>query len=161
MLLVADLAAHSVAELLRKYGLSIELVAGGHSINGSYWGEPEAGIVGDQVFVRGNTPIHSLLHETAHIVCMTPARRSKLNGDAGGDDLEECAVCYLQIVLASELPGAGEARLMQDMDDWGYSFRLGSTRRWYEEDAEDASAWLKRYGLLESDRRPTFRLRQA
>ena len=42
---------------------------------------------------------------------------------------------------------------MQDMDDWGYSFRLGSTKRWYEEDAEDASAWLKRYGLLQSDRR--------
>jgi hypothetical protein len=130
MLLVSDLAAHSIAELLRKYGLSIELVPGGQSINGSIWGEPEAGIVGDQVFVRDDTPIHSLLHETAHIVCMTPTRRSKLNGDAGGDDLEECAVCYLQIVLASELPGAGKARFMQDMDDWGYSFRLGSTRRW-------------------------------
>jgi len=161
MLLVSDLAAHSVAELLGKYSLSIELVPGGHSINGSFWGEPEAGIVGDHVFVRDDTPIHSLLHETSHIVCMTTARRSKLNGDAGGDDLEECAVCYLQIVLASELPGAGKARLMQDMDDWGYSFRLGSTRRWYEEDAEDASAWLKRYGLLQPDRRPTFRLRQA
>ena len=161
MLRVSDLAAHSVAELLRKYGLSIELVPGGQSINGSFWGEPEAGIVGDQVFVRDDTPIHSLLHETSHIVCMTPARRSKLNGDAGGDDLEECAVCYLQIVLASELPGVGKARLMQDMDDWGYSFRLGSTRRWYEEDAEDARAWLKRYGLLQSDRRPIFRLRQA
>lgn len=161
MMRVSDLAAHSVAELLGKYGLSIELVPGGHSINGSFWGEPEAGIVGDHVFVRDDTPIHSLLHETAHIVCMTPARRSKLNGDAGGDDLEECAVCYLQIGLASELPGVGKARLMQDMDDWGYNFRLGSTRRWYEEDAEDARAWLKRYGLLQSDRRPIFRLRQA
>ena len=74
---------------------------------------------------------------------MMPASRSKLKGDASGDDLVECAVCFLQIALASELPGAGSARLMQDMDDWDYSFRLGSTRHWYEEDAEDASAWLK------------------
>ncbi len=129
MLLVSDLALDTVAGLLRKYGLSIDRLPDGHSINGSYWGEPEAGVVGDRVFVRGDTPIHSLLHETCHIVCMTPERRTKLEGDAGGDDLEECAVCYLQIVLADELPGAGKERLMQDMDDWGYSFRLGSARR--------------------------------
>lgn len=130
------------------------MVPGGHSINGSFWAEPEAGIVGDRVFVRDDTPIHSLLHEISHNVRMTPARRSKLKGDAGGDDLEECAVCYLQIILASKLPGAGRARLMRDMDGWAYSFRLGSTRRWYEEDAEDAGAWLKRHGLLQANRRP-------
>lgn len=92
---------------------------------------------------------------------MTPERRTKLEGNAGGDDLEECAVCYLQIVLADELPAVGSRRLMQDMDDWGYSFRLGSTKRWFEEDAEDAHAWLRAHDILRADRRPTFRLRQA
>ncbi len=28
------------------------------------------------------------------------------------------------------------------MDAWGYSFRLGSTRAWFEGDAQDARAWL-------------------
>jgi hypothetical protein len=49
----------------------------------------------------------------------------------------------LQIVLADGLPGVGSDRLMADMDAWGYSFRLGSTRAWFENDAEDARAWLR------------------
>jgi hypothetical protein len=161
MLLVSDLTFDTVSELLENYGLSIALIADEQAINGSYWGEPEAGIMGDRVFVRGDTPVHSLLHETCHIVCMTPERRRLLDGDAGSDDLEECAVCYLQIVLADELPGAGKERLMQDMNDWGYSFRLGSTRRWFDEDAEHAQAWLRTEGLLQADNRPTLQLRQS
>lgn len=159
MLRISDLADNSVVKLIQRYGLSIEILPDGQSIDGSFWGEPEAGIVGNRVLVRDDTPIHSLLHETAHVVCMTPARRNELKGDAGGDDLEECAVCYLQIVLADELPGAGKDRLMQDMDDWGYSFRLGSTRRWFEADAEDVEEWLMKHDILGADRRPTFKLR--
>ena len=87
MLLISDLSFDSVAVLLGKYKLSIELIPGDQTINGSFWGEPEAGVVGNRVFVRGDTPVHSLLHETCHIVCMTPERRQKLKGDAGGDDL--------------------------------------------------------------------------
>jgi len=34
------------------------------------------------------------------------------------------------------------------MDAWGYSFRLGSTRAWFEEDAADARDWLVRHGIL-------------
>jgi len=161
MLLVSDLSTNPIDELLRKYCLSIELVPDGHSINGSFWGEPEAGLVGDRVYVRGDTPIHSLLHEVSHVVCMTLERRATLHGNAGGDNLEESAVCYLQIVLADDLPGAGSARIMQDMDDWGYSFRLGSTQRWFEEDAEDAQEWLLARNLLQADKRPTFHLRQS
>ena len=40
--------------------------------------------------------------------------------------------------------------LLADMDAWGYSFRLGSARRWFEEDAADASAWLTQRGLLDA-----------
>ena len=161
MLLISDLAFDSVTGLLKKYKLSIELIPDEQTINGSFWGEPEAGVVGNRVFVRSDTPVHSLLHETCHIVCMTPERRQKLNGDAGGDDLEESAVCYLQIVLADELAGAGKKRLMRDMDDWGYSFRLGSSRRWFDDDAEDAQAWLRTQGLLQADTRPTYQLRHS
>jgi len=39
-------------------------------------------------------------------------------------------------------------RVMADMDAWGYTFRLGSARAWFEHDAEDARAWLVARGLL-------------
>ena len=48
---------------------------------------------------------------------------------------------------------------MQDMDSWGYSFRLGNTRRWFEEDADDAKAWLLKHDLIDPKGRPTFFLR--
>lgn len=161
MLTVFDCAAGTFVDLLVAYRLSMELLPDGRSINGSFWGGPEAGIIGDRVIVRGDTPVHSLLHEISHIICMTPYRRRKLDGNAGGGELEECAVCYLQIVLAGLLDGVGRTRLMQDMDDWGYSFRLGSARRWFEEDADDAQSWLRNHGLLRANGLPTFRVRQS
>ena len=94
--------------------------------------------------------MHSVLHEASHYICMTPERRAGLDRDAGGDDDEESAVCYLQVLLADELPGVGRARLMQDMDAWGYSFRLGSTRAWFEADAGDARDWLERCGITDA-----------
>lgn len=161
MLLISDLNPDDVAGLLAKYGLIVERVPDDETINGSYWGEPEAGVIGNRVYARSDTPVHSLLHETCHLVCMTPRRRRMLKRDAGGDDIEECAVCYLQIVLADELPGAGSERLMRDMDEWGYSFRLGSTKLWFEQDAEDAEVWLRTKGLLQADRRPSYHLRRS
>jgi hypothetical protein len=100
-----------------------------------------------------------MLHEACHVICMDTERRAGLDRDAGGDDLEESAVCYLQIVLAGELPGVGRERLMHDMDTWGYSFRLGSTSRWFAEDAEDAESWLIERGLLTESLAPVFGLR--
>lgn len=130
-------------------------------ITGSFWGDSEAGIVGRRVFVREDTPVHSMLHEACHIICMSGERRDRLNRDAGGDDLEESAVCYLQIVLADFLPRVGRKRLMQDMDAWGYSFRLGSTDRWFADDAGDALAWLQDKNLLSATGEPVFRLRDT
>jgi len=91
---------------------------------------------------------------------MDEARRAGLDRDAGGDDIEEAAVCYLQILLADYLPGVGRDRLMQDMDAWGYSFRLGSSRAWFESDAADARAWLLDRALLIDTGTPTFELRK-
>ena len=149
----------SIEALLAGYGLSIAVQQDGESITGSFWGDSEAGVVGCTVYVRRDTPVHSLLHETCHIICMSGDRREQLETDAGGDDLEEAAVCYLQVVLADALDGAGRECLMTDMDSWGYSFRLGDTRSWFERDAEDARKWLIDYALLDSNDLPVFRLR--
>lgn len=159
MLTVADVPMASIETLLARYGLSIALQQDGEAIMGSFWGDTEAGIVGCTVHVRRDTPVHSLLHETCHIICMSGDRREQLETDAGGDDLEEAAVCYLQVVLADALDGVGRERLMADMDSWGYSFRLGDTRAWFERDAEDARKWLIDNALLDSNDLPLFRLR--
>jgi hypothetical protein len=140
----------ALALLLARYGLTLELVAAGEAIPGSYWGDSEAGLKGDVLHARLDTPLHSVLHEAGHYVCTSPERRAGLDRDAGGDDLEESAVCYLQVLFAGELPHVGRERLFIDMDAWGYSFRLGSTRAWFEEDAEDACAWLRERGIIDS-----------
>ena len=146
VLACADLLAGELRTLLAGFGLELVEVAGGAEIPGSFWGAPEAGIIGHRVFVRPDTPVHSALHEACHLVCARE-RRTDIHTDAGGDYAEEDAVCYLQIVLAGRLTGVGAERLMADMDSWGYTFRLGSARAWFEGDAEDAAEWLRRRGL--------------
>ena len=159
VLTTGQLGVDRLRQLLARYRLSLEIVPDNSSITASYWGTPEAGVRGLTVYARNDTPVHSVLHEACHVLCMDAGRRRTLNRDAGGDDLEEAAVCYLQIVLADHVDGVGSARLMQDMDAWGYSFRLGSARRWFEEDADDARGWLQHHGLLTSDHQPSFRYR--
>ncbi len=154
MLTMADVGARTalrkaLLDQLGVYGLKIELHPLGNVIPGSYWGEPEAGIIGSVVHARSDTPLHSLLHEACHLICMGPERRRDVASDAGGDDLEEAAVCYLQLLIAQRLPGIGWRRLARDMDAWGYSFRHGSTVAWFCEDAHDAAEWLCRRGLTD------------
>lgn len=149
MLLVNAVDRLSLEMLLDRYGLELRLVAPEEIIPGSYWGEREAGLIGATIFARLDTPLHSVLHESAHFICMTPERRAGLDTDAGGDDAEESAVCYLQVVLAQTLPNVSRERMCRDMDAWGYSFRLVSAATWFAEDAEDARDWLIRHGLLD------------
>jgi hypothetical protein len=149
----------ALALLLMRYGMHLVLVAPQEQIPGSYWGDSEAGLKGDRLYARLDTPVHSVLHEGSHYVCMSPERRAGLDRDAGGDDAEESAVCYLQVLLAGELPGVGRERLMADMDAWGYSFRLGNTRAWFEHDAADARAWLQAHCITDAAGRLTGRLR--
>ena len=150
VLRLQDIDRAALTQLLGRFGLRLTLVAAAEAIPGSYWGESEAGLKGAALLARLDTPVHSVLHESSHFICMSPERRAALDRDAGGDDLEEAAVCYLQILLAAELADVGVARLMQDMDRWGYSFRLGTTRAWFAEDAADARAWLVRQGILDA-----------
>ena len=148
----------SVLTLTHRFGVELRHLSKDEALPGSYWGDSEAGLRGSVLYVRADTPLHSLLHELSHFVCMTPERRSGLDRDAGGDDAEECAVCYLQILLADELAQLGRDRMFADMDTWGYTFRLGSSREWFERDAADASAWLRERGLIDAGQRPTFRV---
>ena len=159
MLLVSDVPRATLDALLHRYGLQLELQDSGAAITGSFWGDSEAGIVGRLVYVRPDTPVHSFLHETCHVICMTAERRDGLHKDAGGDDLEESAVCYLQVVLADSISGASREQLMRDMDEWGYSFRLGNTQDWFRSDSEDAEEFLTIHELLSASGAPTFKLR--
>jgi hypothetical protein len=159
MLRLTTMNRVELALVLHQYGLILTLIAPQEDIPGSYWGDSEAGLKGDVLYARLDTPLHSVLHEASHYVCMTPERRAGLDRDAGGDDPEESAVCYLQILLADTLIEVGRDRLMQDMDDWGYSFRLGSTRAWFESDAADARAWLCTHGVMRADASLTGELR--
>lgn len=156
---VGDVPLATLESLLGRYGLTLVVQQDDAAITGSFWGDSEAGIVGRCVYVRRDTPIHSLLHETCHVICMSGERREQLDRDAGGGDLEEAAVCYLQIVLADYIDGIGRECLMRDMDTWGYSFRLGSTSRWFDDDAEDAAEWLAQHGLISEHGRALFTLR--
>jgi hypothetical protein len=139
-----------LALMLSRYGLDLRLVAPDEIIPGSYWGDSEAGLIGSVLYARLDTPVHSALHEACHFICMTPERRAGLDRDAGGDHPEECAVCYLQVLLGAQLPGVGFDRIVADMDAWGYSFRLGSTLRWLREDAADALAWLVQHEITDA-----------
>jgi hypothetical protein len=155
VLRIGGLDRVAIGMLLGRYGLDLRMVLLGESIPGSYWGESEAGLKGNVLHARPDTPLHSVLHEAAHFICMTPERRAGLDTDAGGDDAEECGVCYLQLLLAMDLPQCGLARACADMDDWGYSFRLGSTRAWFEQDADDARLWLLNAGIIDAAGRLT------
>ncbi|GAB2513001.1 hypothetical protein [Lysobacter humi (ex Lee et al. 2017)] len=150
MLTLSDIDASHVTALLARYGLRLEHVADGDEIPGSYWGDCEAGLIGATVYARGDTPVHSLLHEAAHLIVLPPERRAAVHTDATDSVEEEDAVCVLQALLGDALPGVGAGRVLADMDAWGYTFRLGSARAYVEQDAAEAWAWLARAGLVDA-----------
>lgn len=151
--------AGELASLLERYGLQLETVADDEPIPGSHFGDPEAGLIANRLLVRNDTPVHSALHEACHYICMDEERRAHLHTDAGGDYAEENGVCYLQILLARELPAFGQDRMLQDMDSWGYTFRLGSSSAWFHKDSEDAREWLLQHQLIDQNNKPSWELR--
>jgi hypothetical protein len=155
VLMVADTGFEAPTALLAQHGLELVPVEDNAPIPGSFWGEPEAGVIASKVYARADTPVHSLLHEACHLLVADPAKRASIHTDASDSLEEEDATCYLQIVLADALPGFGRERALADMDAWGYSFRLGSARAWFEQDAEDARSFLVARGLLPQGQRQT------
>ena len=145
--------------LFKKYDLEIIWVNTDEKIPGSFWGEPEAGLIANRLYLRDDTPVHSAFHEACHYICMDETRRHHLDTNAGGDTQEENAVCYLQILLADHLENYDRKSMMKDMDQWGYSFRLGSSERWFLEDADDAVDWLHNAQLIDANEMPSWNLR--
>ena len=143
-----DIDLEQVRHLLDLFSLQLHMVADGNPIPGSYWGECEAGLIGSTVYGRGDTPLHSLLHEAGHLMVMPADRREAVHTDATDSIPEENAACYLQLLLAEQVDGFGFERACADMDLWGYSFRLGSARAWFLHDAEDAREYLATQGLF-------------
>jgi len=159
VLRLADIDAAELTALLARFGMQLVRCADAEPIPGSYWGDDETGLIADRVYARADTPLHSILHESSHYICVSPARRRRLDTDAGSDDAEENAVCYLQVLLADSLAPLGRARMFADMDAWGYSFRLGSSQAWFEADADDALQWLISHGLVDQHAQLLWRLR--
>jgi hypothetical protein len=149
----------SINALFSRYGLVTVSVADEKPIPGSFWGDPEAGLITDHLYIRSDTPVHSAFHEACHYICMDQQRRTSLHTNAGGDVLEENAVCYLQILLADHLEDFSSHQMMRDMDNWGYSFRLGSAAAWFDKDAEDAREWLLNAKLITLDNQPVWKPR--
>lgn len=145
--------------LLGQYNMQLDIIQDSRAIEGSFWGDSEAGLVENRLIIRADTPVHSALHEACHYLCMDQQRRNGLHTDAGGDYDEENAVCYLQILLAEYLDNYSPDQMMKDMDHWGYTFRLGSARAWFEHDADDALNWLMIHGIVGTDRKPTWKFR--
>ncbi len=148
VLTLAEIAFADVAALLAQYDLQLQLVEDNAPIPGSYWGEPEAGMIGNVIYARAKTPVHSLLHEAAHLIVLKPARRACVHTDATDSIEEEDAVCVLQSLLGDALDGVGANRILADMDAWGYTFRLGSASAYVQHDAGSAWLWLLERGLV-------------
>ena len=160
VLLYSEINPDHLQSLLARYGLEIKIVSTDEAIPGSFWKAPEAGLIGDVLYISDDTPVHSALHESCHYICMDQQRRAKLHTDAGGTAIEENATCYLQILLSDLIPEMGRERSFKDMDEWGYSFRLGSAQAWFEEDAEEALEWLLQHKLVDTEQQPSFLLCQ-
>ena len=159
VLLCEEIQSNHLDDLLFRFGLTVKRLSNDEDIPGSFWKPPEAGLIGHTLYVRNDTPVHSALHEACHYICMDEKRRMELDTNAGGDYEEEDGVCYLQILLADFIPELKQKRLFSDMDEWGYSFRLGSSKAWFKQDAEDAKLWLINNKIITLENIPTWRCR--
>ena len=161
VLRLSEFESTKLIELLARFDLQLICCADQQPIPGSYWGDDEAGIKANNLYARGDTPLHSILHEACHYICVSAERRRCLDTNAASDEDEENAVCYLQVLLAEQLAGMGRIRMFADMDAWGYSFRLGSSQAWFDTDADDALQWLGLHGIGNQHNRLAWRLREC
>jgi|TARA_B110000977_G_scaffold78491_1_gene105621 hypothetical protein len=159
MLLYSQLENDVLKPILTAYSMRIVEVTDNQTIPYSFWGDREAGRLGNTLYARADTPLHSLLHELCHYICMPASERNKDLVDAAGSASEENACCFFQIILSAFIDNYNQSRLFEDMDSWGYSFRLGSAIRWYTEDAEDTREWLIEKNILLANNQPSWELR--
>jgi len=160
VLICGEIKLTELTSLLGKFSIQLHLIEDADKIPGSWFGAPEAGIINNNLYVRNDTPVHSALHESCHYICMSPNRRENLHTNAGGGYDEENAVCYLSILLSEHVNSFGQARMYTDMDEWGYTFRLGSSKTWFDEDAEDAFDWLVKHKIIDKRKKILWNIRQ-
>jgi hypothetical protein len=159
VLRLTDVDFQLIKKGLLTFQLNLIAVEANQPIEGSFWGDEEAGLMGNNLYARADTPLHSICHEAGHYICMDANRRRALDTNAEGDYDEENAVCFLQILLGEHL-GVSRQKMFADMDAWGYSFRLGSSQTWFEQDAEEAKAWLLAANLINKQGELTGNLHQ-
>jgi hypothetical protein len=70
VLRLENIEHEALAELLSRFGLALHQCPTGDPIPGSYWGDDEAGLRANQLYARPDSPLHSILHEAAHYICM-------------------------------------------------------------------------------------------
>ena len=63
---IKDLSLALIGDHFAPHGLSVVLVSDDEPIPGSHWGDEEAGLIQNQLFIRSDTPVHSALHEGGH-----------------------------------------------------------------------------------------------
>jgi hypothetical protein len=85
------------------------------------------------------------------MIVMPAEKRAGIHTDASDSIDEEDAVCVLQALLGDELPGVGRERIWADMDSWGYTFRLGSAKAYFEQDAKSALQFLIDRNIITPD----------
>jgi len=153
VLTLADIGFETPRALLARYKLDLIQVENSEAIPGSFWGECEAGVIGHVVYARSDTPVHSLLHEAGHLIVLPEEKRAEVHTDATDSVAEEDAVCVLQAILGDELPGVGRERIWDDMDEWGYTFRLGSAKAYFKNDAANAFQFLIDKQIITPDHR--------
>ena len=159
MICFKNINTSSLVAVLNLYGVEINEVEEHLTIPHSFWGAPEAGRRNNTLYVRFDTPIHSILHETCHFVCMPKNQRYLDEIDAAGSTIEESACCYLQLLISDHIEGFTREEHMKNMDEWGYSFRLGSAATWFYRDADDARKWLLEQMIIDQHDQITWKLR--
>ena len=82
VLRVRDLPPGAADALLASHGLQLHFVDDAAPIPGSFWGEPEAGVIAHRVHARADTPVHSLLHEACHLIVAPVEKRATIHTDA-------------------------------------------------------------------------------
>jgi len=102
--------------MLDRYGLAFVLAAPEEVIPGSYWGEREAGLMGSRSSPGSTRRCIRCCTGRAISSACRPSGRAGLDTDAGGDDAEENAVCYLQILIGGR---AAECRERADVPRYG------------------------------------------
>lgn len=160
MICFNNIDTSTLTAVLGLYGVEIIEVPEHSPIPYSFWGTPEAGRINNKLYVRFDTPIHSILHESCHFICMPKKQRILDKIDAAGSSKEENACCYLQLLMSDHIDGFSREQHMKNMDEWGYSFRLGSAAAWFYQDADDAREWLLDQMIIDQDDQISWKLRE-